>query len=107
MVYLKFIFIFLLSSYSVYACSVEATGFDEICHIYTEAQNSSLTMSKEKLSDYIFTNIKNRVSLKDALSVYSAGLGLDPEKRYPIFKESAEYSLKHSWDCPAMKALLK
>jgi len=103
--HLKMSVFFLLSTYTVLACSEQPNGFDEICSIYTEAQNSR--MSVEDTYNYIFENIKNRVSFREALSVYDAGLAIDPGKRYPVFKESAEYVLKHEWNCPAMKAFLK
>ena len=65
----------ILSILSISAFS--ETGFDEICKIYTEAKNSSLT--KSQLSDYVFDNVKNRVNSKDALDAHSAvfSLGLD------------------------------
>lgn len=105
--YKKTILIVLLSMYSIFACSSDVAGFGEICKIYTEAKNSSMAMSKKELSHYIFENIKNRVSSKDALSVHDAVFGLAPSKRYALVKEAAEYYLKHTWDCKAMKEILK
>lgn len=90
---------------SITAYASDETSFDEICKIYTEAKNSSLT--KEKLSTYIFENIKNRVNTKDALEAHDAVFNLGADKRFKIFKESAEYSLKHKWDCVAVKELMK
>lgn len=81
------------------------TGFDEICRIYTEAQNSSMT--GEQLSTYIFDNVDQRVTLKDARVAHEIIFQLDPPKRYAIFKESAELSLQHPWDCPAVKSLMQ
>ena len=80
-------------------------GFVTICDIYTEAINSS--MNKEQLSDYIFSNIKNRISDKDALEAHDVIFQLEPAKRYLIFKESAEYSLKKSWNCESVKKLME
>ena len=54
----------IISIISITAFSAEETGFDEICKIYIEAKNSSMT--KEELSIYIFENIKNRVKSKHA-----------------------------------------
>ncbi len=107
MYYQKLILILLLSMHSIVAFSVEATGFGEICKIYTEAKNSSITMSKEELSHYVFENIKNRVNSKDALSVHDAVFGLAPSKRYSLVKEAAEHSLKRTWNCKAMKDMMK
>jgi hypothetical protein len=98
------IFAFLLIL-SIPACSSEQSGFNEICNIYTEAKNSS--MGKEQLSEYIFDNVKARVNVKDAIQAHSAIFNLAPQDRYPIFKQSAEHSLKKEWDCLAMKELMQ
>jgi hypothetical protein len=83
----------------------EVTGFDEICRIYTEAQNSSMT--GEALSTYIFDNVEQRVTLKDARDAHEIVFQVEPAKRYYIFKQTAELILKHPWDCPAAKNLMQ
>jgi len=80
-------------------------GFNEICRIYTEAKNNSMT--KEQLGDYINNNVATRVSDKDAITTHSIIPQVSPSDRYQIFKESAEISLKRKWDCTSMKALMK
>lgn len=95
----------IISIISITAFSAEKTGFDEICKIYTEAKNSSMT--KEELSTYIFENIKNRVKSKDALEAHEAVFNLGTDKRFSVFKQSAEYSLKHKWECVAVEELMK
>jgi hypothetical protein len=80
-------------------------GFDVVCRIYTEAQNSSMT--KQQLSDYVNNNIAERVSDKDAFTTHSIIFQVSPDERYKIFKESAEHSLKRKWNCAAMKTLMK
>ena len=85
--------------------SADETGFDEICRIYTEAKNSS--MSIEELSEYIFDNVKKRVSSTDALQAHDAVFQADPAVRYKLFKESAEYSLKREWDCAVIREVMK
>lgn len=87
------------------AISVAETSFDEICKIYTEAKNSSMT--KKDLNNYIFENVKNRVNSKDALEAHSAVFNLGIDKRFKIFKESAEYSLKRKWECAAVEEFMK
>lgn len=82
--------------------SSNETGFDKICKIYTEAKNSSL--AKENLSIYIFENVQNIVNVKDAFEAHDAVFNLGLDKRFIIFKESAEYSLKHKGDCAALKS---
>lgn len=99
----KFITIIFIWTYSIVAFASDH-GFDEICRIYTEAQNSS--MQKEQLSRYIFDNVKKRVNNKDALDAHDVVFLADPKERYSLFKQSAELSLKRSWDCPAVKALM-
>ena len=105
MIIRKIAFMIILSIISISTISAAETGFDEICKIYTEAKNSSL--SKSQLSNYIFENIKNRVTSKDALEAHSAVFNLGVDKRFSIFKQSAEYSLKHKWECAAVKELMK
>lgn len=99
---LNFFIVLLLLSLN--AVAAENTGFDEICRIYTEAQNSS--MAGEQLSTYIFDNIEQRVTLEDARDAHEIVFQLEPAKRYDIFKQSAELVLKHPWDCPAAKNLM-
>lgn len=81
------------------------TGFDEICKIYTEVKNSNMT--KEVGSKYIFDNIKERVNSTDALQTHEAIMSALGDKRYTLFKESAEHYLKNKWHCPAMKILMR
>lgn len=101
----KLIFLLLILSFSNISCANNEMGFDEICRIYTEAVNSS--MKKEQLSDYIFSNVQKRVKVKDALEVHDMIFQVAPEERYKIFKQSAELSLKRSWDCQAINELMK
>jgi len=79
-------------------------GFDEICKIYTAALNTNMNI--EQLSDYIFSNVNERVKSKDALESHEAVMQLDSSQRYKIFKQSAELSLKHNWDCEAMNNIM-
>ncbi len=95
----------LLFSISISAYAIEDSGFDEICKIYTEAKNSN--MPKRQLSDYIFDNIKNRVSSKDALDAHTAVFNLGVDKRFSVFKEIVESSLKRKWECVAVKELMR
>jgi len=64
-------------------------------------------MSSTDKNDYIFNNIKKRVSSTDALQAHGAVFNLEPKKRYSIFKQSAEYSLKRKWSCKAVNQLMK
>jgi len=92
-------------TFSTSAFSKEQAGFNEICHIYTEVQNSNMTNTQ--LNDYIHNNIEQRVKSVDALQTHSAVFQVDPTERYSIFKKSAEFSLKQAWSCSAMKILMK
>jgi len=108
MFFRKLIQAILICAYSLCAHAAESTnnvsGFDTICQIYTEAVNSSMT--KEQLSHYIFNNVESRVKSTDALEAHTAVFNLEPARRYSIFKQSAEYSLKKKWDCEAVKKLM-
>lgn len=101
---LTFVIVVFMLAANVYAG--QDAGFDEICRIYGEAQDRK-NMDREQLSAYIFDNIKQRVNVVDAIQAHSAIFNLAPAERYAIFKESAEYSLKKDWDCPAMQALMQ
>lgn len=83
------------------ACSVNETGFDEICKIVTEAKSSNLT--SEQKAEYVDNNIRQRVFSVDAIQAYVAVAQADPAEKYALFKQAAEYSLKRSWDCEALK----
>lgn len=83
----------------------ESPGFDEICRIYTEAQNSS--MSGGQLNTYIFDNVDQRVASKDAREAHDVIFNLEAAARYEVLKQSAELILEHPWDCPAAKILLR
>lgn len=101
---LVFISILAFSNIS-FAEQSEQSGFNEVCQIYTEAMNSN--MPTEEMSKYIFDNISNRVNSKDALIAHDVVFQTAPEKRYGLFKEAAEHSLKSKWDCAAMNKLMK
>ena len=94
----------LLAALPSYYLSAESQGFDEICRIYTEAQNAN--MNSKQLSQYIFTNVRTRINDIRAKQTHVSILQLTPEKRYAIFKEGAEYSLKREWNCKAVKDLM-
>lgn len=101
----KLILIILSFLFSIGSIQAQESGFDEVCRIYTEAKNSSLT--KQQLSDYLNDNVTSRVSDKDALELHDVIRQVTPSERYKIFKESVEMSLKRKWDCAAMKTLMK
>ena len=101
----QFLLCIIFSTYTITAYALEHTGFDEICSIYTETVNSSMT--KEQRSQYVFDNVEAQVSDVDALDAHGSIFQLDLVKRYSIFKQAAEMSLKRSWDCAAVRALMK
>ncbi len=87
------------------AVSSKIHDFDVICQIFTEAQNSSF--NKEQLNRYIEENVKDRIRSKDVKDAYYSIFHLVPEKRYAIFKQAAELTLKREWDCQAAKKLIQ
>lgn len=96
---------FLFCSIVVHAADNDEASFDEICKIYSSALNSSMNI--EQLSDYIFSNVAQRVKSKDALEAHEAVMQVDQTKRYQIFKQSAELVLKHPWNCEAMQQVMQ
>lgn len=94
----------LIFSHKIYAENLNEAGFDQICQIYTAALDSHMDL--EQMSNYIFSNVAQRVKSKDALDAHEAIMQLDASKRYKIFKQSAEMSLKHKWDCPTMQKVM-
>lgn len=83
-----------------------SNGFDSACLIFKEASKKNL--NPEELGNYIATELDNmdeQVASKDVKEVYHALFNVNPGQRYSLFKQSAETTLKRSWDCPAMKDL--
>jgi len=64
-------------------------------------------MDRAQISDYIQNNIKARVQPGDAIDVHDALYQLDPAERYSVFRQSAEASLKRSWNCNAVKNMMQ
>ena len=101
----KSVFIIFFSLFLIGTIYTQESGFDEICRIYTEAKNSSLT--KQQLADYLNDNVAQRVRDKDALDLHDVIPQVTPSKRYNIFKKSVEMALKSKWNCAAIKVLMK
>jgi len=79
-------------------------GFDEVCLIFQEAKGLHKPLN-ETLS-YITDNINKRVKQGDAHEAFNALVNAMPSERYSLFKQTAEASLKHAWDCPDMNAIM-
>lgn len=79
-------------------------GFDEVCHIFQEAKRLHKPLN-ETLS-YITDNINKRVKHGDAHEAFTLLVNAIPSERYTLFKQTAEASLKHTWDCPDMNAIM-
>jgi hypothetical protein len=97
------LFLFLILSTNI--AVAEEAGFDELCKIFIEVDNSNMT--NEQRNVYVFSNVKSRINVQDTLDIFDSVFLLDPKERYPAIKKGAEMSLKHPWDCPAMKKLFK
>ena len=96
--------VILLFSHAIYAEDNNEAGFTEICKIYTTALSGNMNI--DQLSGYIFSNVEHHVKSKDALDAHEAVMQLDASQRYKIFKQAAQLSLNHSWNCPAMKKVM-
>ena len=82
-------------------------GFDKICLIYSDVMNDSAHTDKpifEKLV-LISETVEAHVRDVDAIAAYTAVASADPVKKYDLFKQAAEYSLKREWDCKAIQEL--
>jgi len=100
---------FLLCSAALFACSgkydAADNGFDKICLIYENIMTNpayeklSMLDKHEKISDEIEQHVRDI----DAIQTYSAVASADPDLKYQLFKQSAEYSLKREWDCEIIK----
>ena len=103
------ILVFVFFGLSLPACSgkYEAAdnGFDKICLIYSDVLNNPIHTDKpiiEKLI-LIYETVEAHVRDVDAITAYNAVASADPEKKYDLFKQAAEYSLKREWDCEIIK----
>lgn len=94
----------LLFSHTIHAQNINEAGFAQICQIYTAALDTNMNI--EQMSGYIFSNVAQRVKSKDALDAHESVMQLKALQRYKIFKKTAVMSLKHNWDCPAMKKVM-
>jgi hypothetical protein len=100
-----FPFIFLVSCIATHTQTV-SNGFDAACNIFEEAGTKNL--SPIELGAFIGSRLEDMSDLpgkEEVKSVYHSLFNVDPSKRYMLFKESAEISLKHDWDCAAMKEI--
>ena len=105
MTFKKLMFLLLLIFFQINIAAADQSGFDEICHIYTEALNSS--MKGDQLNNFINDSVKSRVTDKNAKITHDAITQARPDERYKIFKDSAEHYLNKRWACPDMKTLMK
>ena len=82
-------------------------GFDKICLIYTDVFNNLALKDKSTQSKHNAINdlIKKNVFDIDAISAFTSVAQANPEDKYSLFKQSAEYSLKREWDCTLIKEL--
>jgi hypothetical protein len=97
--------IFFISLISLVSCSSANTnGFDQVCHIFRDA--SKLNKPQDETLVYISSNIDKSVPPGDALNAFHALVSVNPADRYALFKQMAESSLKHPWNCSEMKSIM-
>jgi len=83
-------------------------GFDTACAIFQKA--SLMKLSPQELGNYIadaLDKMPPQRASEDVKQVYHALFNVSPKERYTLFKESAEITLKRSWDCHIMKKMYK
>jgi len=82
-------------------------GFDKICLIYNDVFNNPALKDKPRLSkqNTVHDLIKKNVFDVDAITAFTAVASANPDDKYSLFKQSAEYSLKREWNCTLIKEL--
>ena len=82
-------------------------GFDKICLIYDDVFNDPSLKDKSPLDKYdlIHVLIKKHVFDVDAITAFVIVAQANPDDKYSLFKQSAEYSLKREWECELIKGL--
>ena len=82
-------------------------GFDKICLIYNDVFNNPTLKDKSTVHKYEIINvlIKKHVVDVDAITAFVAVAQANPDDKYSLFKQSAEYSIKREWDCELIKEL--
>jgi hypothetical protein len=80
-------------------------GFDKICLIYEDVLNDPANAKKAMIEKdmLIYEAIRKHVSDIDAITAFSAVASADPDKKYSLFKQAAEMSLKREWDCKVLQ----
>lgn len=99
----------LLTIFSISSCSgkydAADNGFDKICLIYTDIFNNPANSNKPVIDrlDLVGELIIAHVKDVDAITAFTAVANANPDQKYDLFKQSAEYSLKRDWDCEIIK----
>lgn len=97
--------LFIISCSSQYD-SVD-NGFDKICLIYNNVFNDPALKNKPAIDKHEIINdlIKKYVTDVDAITAFVAVAQANPDDKYNLFKQSAEFALKREWDCEKIKEL--
>jgi len=103
----------LLSTIFLISCGINTNiktknGFDSACLIFQKA--STMKLKPQELGVHIegeLNKLKHQKALEDVKKVYHALFNVSPNERYTLFKESADITLKRSWDCNIMKEMYK
>jgi len=82
-------------------------GFDKICLIYSDVMNNPAHTNRPNIEKLVLISetVEAHVRDVDAIAAYTAVASADPEKKYDLFKQAAEYSLKREWDCKTIQEL--
>lgn len=98
------LFVLLASTSSVKYITID-NGFDKMCQIYTEVFTNSLYINKSLIEkhDVVYDMIRENVWDVDVIQAFTAVANADPDVKYDLFKQSAEYSLNREWECEIMK----
>ena len=91
----------------IISCSSQYDSIDKICLIYDDVFNNPALKGKSILGKHEIINelIKKHVTDVDAITAFVAVAQANPDDKYSLFKQAAEYALKRDWDCELIKGL--
>lgn len=80
-------------------------GFDKICLIYTDVFSDPALKDRSIIEKHelVYDLVKGNVTDVDAITTFVAVAKANPDEKYTLFKQSAEYSLKRAWDCELIR----
>lgn len=83
----------------------ETNDFETLCTIFKEAIESNEENIQVR-SDYISTQIDERIASKEVAEIYYALFNIAPNERYSVLVDTAKHYTNSTWTClPAQKIM--